>query len=81
MGPVFALCAPRSALVLESANNARSEGAAVSHSNQAPRSVGSIAVNACRMIGGPVVIATPMSFPKGELNAQSICDFFNSPDI
>jgi len=39
-------------------------------------------VNACRMIGGPVAdLQRRMSFPEGELNAQSICDFFNSPLI
>ncbi len=30
---------------------------------------------------GQWLIATPESFPEGELNAQSICDFFNSPLI
>ena len=44
------------------------------------RNIGaSIAASVCRTIGGPV--RRRMSFSEGELNAQSICDIFNSPLI
>jgi hypothetical protein len=40
----------------------------------------STAASGCRTIGAPVVDCDArMSFSEGELNAQSICDFFNSP--
>jgi hypothetical protein len=54
MGPVFAVCAPRSALVLESASkraSSRRNGQPLGIRRRRP--VGSITVNACRMIGGP----------------------------
>ena len=46
--------------------------------------VGSTAANACHRIGGRVPDrgwTRRMSSPEGELQAQSICDLFNSPLI